>query len=171
MKIFNRVYKKLLNGNRIIVSALGKNVPIAEKFVGTMVSVGLKASFMHTNSAIHGDMGLVSKDDLVILLSKSGNTFETEYLAKHLINTSIDYLCLSFGDNNSLLCKIKPNNFYSLKIKKEGDLWNLIPNNSSITYLVILQALAMKLIKSFKIDKSILRRNHPGGAIGEFINK
>jgi D-arabinose 5-phosphate isomerase GutQ len=170
-EIYNRVYNTLSNGNKIVISALGKNVPIAEKFVGTMVSLGLKASFMHTNSAVHGDMGLVNNNDLVILLSKSGNTLETEYLAKHLLKNSVDFICLSFGDKSSLLYKIKPKDFYSFKLKTEGDLWNLIPNNSSVTFLVILQAIVMKLIKIFKIDSRILKRNHPGGAIGNQINK
>ena len=67
----------LREGHKIIVSGLGKNVPICEKFVGSMVSMGLDAYFLHTNSAIHGDMGLVKDGDMVILLTKSGETAES----------------------------------------------------------------------------------------------
>lgn len=71
-------------GRRIIVSGLGKNVPICEKFVGSMVSMGLDAGFLHTNSAVHGDMGIVRAGDLVIILSKSGETEESVYLTRLL---------------------------------------------------------------------------------------
>ena len=58
--------KTLRNGHKIIASGLGKNVPICEKFEGTMLSLGLDAQFLHTNSAVHGDMGMVKDGDLVI---------------------------------------------------------------------------------------------------------
>ncbi len=61
-------------GGKLIVSGLGKNVPICEKFVGTMNSLGIPAAFMHTNSAVHGDLGVVRGGDLVIVLTKSGET-------------------------------------------------------------------------------------------------
>ena len=74
----------LKGGHQIVVSGLGKNVPICEKFVGSMISMGLPASFLHTNSAVHGDMGLVKDGDLVILLTKSGET--VEYYAEQFHN-------------------------------------------------------------------------------------
>ena len=67
----------LENGGKIIVSGLGKNVPVCDKFVGTMNSLGLPASFMNTNTAVHGDLGLVKPGDLVIILTKSGETAES----------------------------------------------------------------------------------------------
>ena len=83
----------LQGGHKIIVSGLGKNVPICDKFVGSMVSLGLEAYFLHTNSAIHGDMGLVKQGDLLIILTKSGETSESIYLAR-LLNC---YPCLRQG--------------------------------------------------------------------------
>lgn len=70
----------LRSGHKIIVSGLGKNVPICEKFVGTMWSMGLNAGFLHTNTAVHGDMGMIHPGDLVIVLTKSGATQESVYL-------------------------------------------------------------------------------------------
>ena len=158
----------LENGNKIVVSGLGKNVPIAEKFVGTMISLGMKAAFLHTNTAMHGDLGVVGNEDLVILLSKSGNTIETIHLAKHLKKYNIDFYGLSFNDENSKLYQIcKINRYISLKLLSEGDEWGLVPNNSSVTYLVFLQALSIQLMKDFDINKKVFERNHPGGAIGE----
>ena len=74
----------LKRDNKIVVLGLGKNVPICEKFVGSMVSIGLDACFLHTNSAIHGDMGVVKAGDMVILLSKSGETEESILLTRLL---------------------------------------------------------------------------------------
>ncbi|MBR1866363.1 MAG: SIS domain-containing protein, partial [Lachnospiraceae bacterium] len=71
-------------GHKIIVSGLGKNVPICDKFVGSMVSLGMDAAFLHTNSAVHGDMGIIKDGDMVILLTKSGETSESIYLANLL---------------------------------------------------------------------------------------
>ena len=68
-------------GGKIIASGLGKNVPICEKFVGTLNSLGIDARFLHTNTAVHGDLGMVGKNDIVYLLSKGGNTHETVALA------------------------------------------------------------------------------------------
>ena len=70
----------LQNGHKIIASGLGKNVPICEKFEGTMLSLGLDANFLHTNSAVHGDMGMVKSGDVVLILTKSGSTQESVYL-------------------------------------------------------------------------------------------
>jgi arabinose-5-phosphate isomerase len=74
----------LKNGGKIVASGLGKNVPICEKFVGTLNSLGIDARFLHTNTAVHGDLGMVGKNDIVLLLSKGGNTHETVALAEYL---------------------------------------------------------------------------------------
>lgn len=78
--LVNDCTKVLRNNRKIIVSGLGKNVPICDKFVGTMNSLGLNACFMHTNSAIHGDLGMIHAGDLVMILTKSGETSESVYL-------------------------------------------------------------------------------------------
>lgn len=87
-KLFQRMIEEgvtaIKEGHKIIVSGLGKNVPICDKFVGSMVSLGLPAYFLHTNSAIHGDIGLVKDKDMVIILTKSGETAESIYLVEKL---------------------------------------------------------------------------------------
>ena len=72
--------KTIKSNNKIIASGLGKNVPICDKFVGTMLSLGLNANFLHTNTAVHGDIGMVKSGDLIIILTKSGSTAESVYL-------------------------------------------------------------------------------------------
>ena len=89
-------------GHKIVVSGLGKNVPICEKFVGSMVSMGLDACFLHTNSAVHGDMGVVKTGDMVIILSKSGETSESIYLTKLLKEREVDLWLLTFVQDSTL---------------------------------------------------------------------
>ena len=90
----------LKNGGKIIASGLGKNVPICEKFVGTMNSMGLDARFLHTNTAVHGDLGMVMKKDIVLLLSKGGNTVETVTLANYLKERGTNTWLLTFSKNS-----------------------------------------------------------------------
>lgn len=154
-------------GRKIVVSGLGKNVPICEKFVGTMISMGLDAYFLHTNSAIHGDMGLVKEGDMVILLTKSGETAESIYLARLLKERQANLWLLTFEKESTLTREIP--NCIVLELKHEGDLWNVMPNNSTTMNLIVLQGLAMQIAGSMKIDIYQFKRNHPGGHIGEVL--
>lgn len=154
-------------GHKVIVSGLGKNVPICEKFVGSMVSMGLDAYFLHTNSAVHGDMGLVKDGDLVILLTKSGETSESIYLARLLKERDIHMWLLTFVKESTLTKEI-PNSII-LDLDHEGDLWNIMPNNSTTMNLIVLQGLAMMIAKEMKMDIRDFKRNHPGGHIGEVL--
>ncbi len=155
-------------GHKIVVSGLGKNVPICEKFVGSMVSLGMDACFLHTNSAVHGDMGVVKDGDLVIILTKSGETSESVYLTKLLMERKINMWLLSF-EEESTLTKLIPNHII-LKLKHEGDLWNIMPNNSTTLNLIVLQGLAMQIAKERHMEIEDFRRNHPGGHIGAVLN-
>lgn len=158
---------KLKNGNKIIVSGLGKNVPICDKFVGSMISMGLDACFLHTNSAVHGDMGVVKEGDMVILLTKSGETSESIYLAGLLKERGTDMWLLTFEKDSTLTREI-PNHIV-LDLIHEGDLWNIMPNNSTTMNLIVLQGLAMMVANRMKLDISDFKRNHPGGHIGEVL--
>lgn len=155
----------LKNGRKIIVSGLGKNVPICEKFVGTLTSVGLPAAFMHTNSAFHGDLGLVKDGDLVILLTKSGETAESVELVRSLQMRNCTLWLLSFSADSTLYREI-PNRVI-IELEHEGDQWNILPNNSTVLNLIVLQEIAMRLIDILEVSLDELRKNHPGGAIGE----
>ena len=159
----------LNNGHKIIVSGLGKNVPICEKFVGSMVSMELNAYFLHTNSAVHGDMGLVKSGDLVIILTKSGETSESIYLTKLLKERNINLWLLTFERESTLTKEIS--NSVILELKHEGDLWNIMPNNSTTINLIMLQGLAMMIAKELHLDIDQFKRNHPGGHIGEILKE
>ena len=170
-RIFGRMVDEAISvlkaGHKIVVSGLGKNVPICEKFVGTMISMGLDACFLHTNSAVHGDMGLVKERDMVILLKKSGETAESIYLARLLKERQVNLWLLTFEKESTLTREI-PNRIV-LELKHEGDLWNVMPNNSTTMNLILLQGFAMQIAKSMEIDIHQFKRNHPGGHIGEVL--
>ena len=164
-KMVDQSVKTIRNGHKIIVSGLGKNVPICDKFVGSMISMGLNAYFLHTNSAVHGDMGLVKDGDMVILLTKSGETEESIYLARLLKERAADIWLLTFNPDSTLTKEI-PN---SIVLSLEQDLWNIMPNNSTTMNLIVLQGLAMMIAKEMNLEKEQFKRNHPGGHIGEML--
>jgi arabinose-5-phosphate isomerase len=155
----------LKNGGKIIASGLGKNVPICEKFVGTMNSLGMDARFLHTNSAVHGDLGMIYDRDLVLLLSKSGNTDETVDLARHLLERRVEIWLISFGRTSKLASLL--DNKLIMDLKHEGDMWDIVPNNSTTVYLILLQGLAISIAKNIGVRLCDFKMNHPGGGIGK----
>ena len=159
----------LLSGNQIIVSGLGKNVPVCEKFVGTMMSLGMKAFYLNTNSAVHGDLGVVRDGDLVIILTKSGETVESVYLVEQLKQRNVELWLLSFNQDSVLTKELEHS--LILELEHEGDAWNLVPNYSTILNLIILQELAMCLSKELDIPLEVFKQNHPGGHIGMMLHK
>lgn len=155
----------LRKGGKVVITGLGKNAPICEKFVGTMLSFGLESTFLHTNTAVHGDLGTVRDDDIVIILSKSGETAESIYLLEHLKKRKSLIWSMTFNDKSRLA--LGAPNTLALKMDNEGDEWDKVPNNSTTIYLIVLQALAMNVSKRMGVTYEDFIRNHPGGAIGD----
>lgn len=151
-------------GHKIIVSGLGKNVPVCDKFVGTMNSLGQPACYMNTNSAVHGDIGMVNEGDLVIVLTKSGETAESIYLTDLLKQRNCNIWLLSFEEHSTLAEEIEK--CIILHLDHEGDQWDIVPNNSTTVNLIILQGLAMEIVRRRGVTLADFKRNHPGGAIG-----
>ena len=158
----------LKNGGKIIATGLGKNVPICEKFEGTMLSMGLDAKFLHTNTAVHGDLGAVRDGDLVMILSKSGETAESIYLLNELKKRDVSIWAITFSKDSTLAKNAGKSLIISMD--HEGDLWDIVPNNSTTLYLIVLQALAIELSKHMGISLEDFRKNHPGGHIGVQLN-
>lgn len=164
-QLVEECYITLKSGHKVIASGLGKNVPICDKFVGTMLSLGFDAGFLHTNSAVHGDMGMVKPGDLVIILTKSGSTAESVYLADLLQKREgVNLWLLSFKHGSVLDNKIGKS--LIIEMEHEGDMWNIVPNNSTTLNLIVLQAVAMTLAQKFNLTLDDFKQNHPGGAIG-----
>ena len=151
-------------GGKIIATGLGKNVPICEKFVGTMNSLGLDARFLHTNTAVHGDLGMVKDKDIVLMLSKGGRTQESVKLADYLIDRGTRIWLLGFYCDSDLAKKL--DNKLIMKLSNEGDMWDIVPNNSTTVYLMVLQGIALQIAERMGITIEEFKKNHPGGGIG-----
>ena len=166
-KLIEHCDQTLNNGKKIIVSGLGKNVPICEKFVGTMISLGMEAYYLNTNSAVHGDMGIARDGDLVIILTKSGETAESIYLADRLSDRKLDMWLITFSKGSILEKRME--NSLVISLEHEGDMWDMVPNNSTTLNLIVLQTVAMNLAKKRNISLSEFKANHPGGHIGKVL--
>ena len=154
----------LRRGGKIIASGLGKNVPICEKFVGTLNSLGIDARFLHTNTAIHGDLGIVGENDVALLLSNGGNTEETIILGEQLCTRKTNTWLMSFYENGKASNVIKKH--FVMHLREEGDAWDVVPNNSTTVYLIVLQGIAIEIGKRLGVTLQDFKRNHPGGGIG-----
>lgn len=163
-QIIEECIDTLKNGGKIIASGLGKNVPICEKFVGTLNSLGIDARFLHTNTAVHGDLGMVGKKDIVFLLTKGGNTNETVELGVQLNNRGTNTWLMSFYGDGKALKVVKKK--FIMHLINEGDEWDIVPNNSTTVYLIVLQGLAIEIGKRMGVTLDDFKVNHPGGGIG-----
>jgi len=115
--------------------------------------------------AVHGDLGIVGDNDLVFVLSKSGNTDESIALTSHLLDRGVNTWLLSCSPVSRLTDMLQKR--VILELEHEGDLWNIAPNNSTTVFLIFLQGLAVKLSEELAVQLSTFKRNHPGGSIGE----
>jgi arabinose-5-phosphate isomerase len=150
---------------RVIVSGIGKSANIAQKMVGTFNSTGTPAIFMHAADAIHGDLGIIQKNDIVICLSKSGNTPEITLLVP-MIKMLGSKVVAIVGDTDSYLAK-NADYVINCTVSKEACPNNLAPTASSTAQLVIGDAMAVCLIEMRGFSSDDFARVHPGGTLGK----
>ncbi len=150
---------------RVIVTGIGKSANISQKIVATLNSTGTPAIFMHAADAIHGDLGIIQEDDIIICISKSGNTPEIKVLVP-LIRSRGNTLIGMVSNIDSFLGKQSD---YVLKstIDKEACPNNLAPTNSTTAQLVIGDALAICLLEYRGFSSEDFAKFHPGGALGK----
>lgn len=150
---------------RLIVTGIGKSANIANKIVATLNSTGTPAIFMHAADAIHGDLGIVQEDDVVLCISKSGNTPEIKVLVP-LIKSRGNKLIGMVSNADSFL---GTNADFVLKstIEAEACPNNLAPTSSTTAQLVLGDALAIALIDYRNFSEEDFARFHPGGALGK----
>lgn len=153
------------NGH-IIVTGHGKSGIIGKKFVSTLNSISIPAIFLSANDASHGDLGVITSKDVVIILSKSGDDRSLVDLAKSIKIKQANSILLTSNP------KAKVGQHTNLKaiiyVDKEGDDFNLIPSNSSVCYLAVCDSIALTLLKLNNRSKDDFGINHPGGSIGKF---
>ena len=150
---------------RVVVSGIGKSAVIAQKIVATFNSTGTPSIFMHAADAIHGDLGIVQQDDVVIVISKSGESPEIKVLIpliKNFGNTLIGMV----GNTQSYLAK-QSDIILNTTVEQEACPNNLAPTSSTTAQLVMGDTLAVCLMekKGFKSDD--FAKFHPGGTLGK----
>ena len=150
---------------RVIVCGIGKSANIAQKMVATFNSTGTPAIFMHAADAIHGDLGIIQKNDIVICLSKSGNTPEITLLIP-LIKMLGSKIIAVVGNTDSYLAK-NADYVINCNVSQEACPNNLAPTASSTAQLVIGDAMAVCLIAMRGFSPEDFARIHPGGTLGK----
>jgi len=150
---------------RVIITGIGKSAIIANKIVATLNSTGTPAVFMHAADAIHGDLGLILEDDVVVCISKSGNTPEIKVLVQ-LINNGPNKMIAITGNNESFLAQ-RADYILNAYVEKEACPNNLAPTTSTTAQLVIGDALAVCLLDLRGFSSKDFAKYHPGGALGK----
>ena len=150
---------------RVIVTGIGKSAIIAQKIAATLNSTGTPAMFMHAADAVHGDLGMIQKDDVVICLSKSGNTPEIKVLTP-LLKQSGNRMIGMVGELNSDLAK-QADFILNTAVDKEACPHNLAPTTSTTAQLAMGDALAICLLNARNFNEQDFARYHPGGTLGK----
>lgn len=150
---------------RVVITGIGKSAIIANKIVATLNSTGTPALFMHAADAIHGDLGMVQKDDIAICISKSGNTPEVKVLVPLLKRTGAKLVAL-VSNVNSFLAE-HANYVLNATIDGEACTNNLAPTTSTTAHLALGDALAVCLLESRGFSDEDFARYHPGGSLGK----
>jgi arabinose-5-phosphate isomerase len=163
---FSEVVRLIYEGRgRVVVSGIGKSAIVAMKIVATLNSTGTPAIFMHAADAIHGDLGIIQPDDIVLCLSKSGNTSEIKMLAP-LIRNMGNTLVAMVSQPDSYLAK-HADYVLHVAVGREACPNNLAPTTSTTAQMVMGDALAICLLKLRGFTAQDFARVHPGGALGK----
>ena len=150
---------------RVVITGIGKSASIANKIVATMNSTGTPAIFMHAADAIHGDLGIIQQEDVVICISKSGNTPEIKVLVP-LLKRGNNKLIAITSNKGSVLAQQADWVLYA-HVEKEACPNNLAPTTSTTAQLVLGDALAVCLLEMKHFGSSDFAKYHPGGALGK----
>ena len=169
-KLLTKDFEKAVNlinntKGRVIVSGIGKSAIIAQKIVATFNSTGTPSIFMHAADAIHGDLGLIQSEDVIICISKSGNTPEIKALVPFIKKTNNKLIAIT-GETNSYLSE-KSDIVISSYVDNEACPNNLAPTTSTTAQLVIGDAIAVCLVKLRGFSPNDFAKYHPGGTLGK----
>ncbi len=150
---------------RVVITGIGKSAIIANKIVATLNSTGTPAIFMHAADAIHGDLGMIQQDDIVICISKSGNTPEIKVLVPLLKRRGSKLVAL-VSNTNSYLAQ-QADFVLNATIAEEACPNNLAPTTSTTAHLALGDALAVSLLELRNFSPSDFAQYHPGGSLGK----
>ena len=150
---------------RLIITGIGKSAIIAQKIVATLNSTGTPSIFLHASEAIHGDLGMVQKDDVVICISKSGNSPEIKILVPLLKRFGNKLIAIT-GNVTSFL-GVEADFVLNTYVESEACPNNLAPTNSTTAQLVMGDAIAVCLMEMRNFTSADFANYHPGGALGK----
>jgi len=160
--VLNLIYN---SSGRLIVTGIGKSALIGTKIVATMNSTGTPSIFMHAADAIHGDLGIVQPDDVVMCISKSGNTPEIKVLVPLIARMGNKIIAL-VSNTNSFLAQ-HADYIVRATVVEEASPNNLAPTSSTTTQLVMGDAMAVCLLKMRGFSQEDFAKYHPGGSLGK----
>lgn len=163
---FTKAVELIYNSKgRVIITGIGKSAIIANKIVATLNSTGTPAVFMHAADAIHGDLGLILEDDVVVCISKSGNTPEIKVLVPLIKNAKNKMIAIT-GNKDSFLGQ-QADFILNTYVAQEACPNNLAPTTSTTAQLVMGDALAVSLLELRGFSSKDFAKYHPGGALGK----
>jgi arabinose-5-phosphate isomerase len=162
VKVVNHIAE---SKGRLVVTGIGKSANVATKIVATLNSTGTPAIFMHASDAVHGDLGIIQKDDIVLMLSKSGNTPEIKVLIPLIKNFGNKIIGLTANDQ-SYLAK-NADFLLHTPMEKEACPNNLAPTTSTTLQMVMGDALAVALLENKGFKDKDFAKYHPGGTLGK----
>ena len=161
----NCVAAILQAGGRVVITGIGKSALVGQKIVATLNSTGTPALFMHAADAIHGDLGMIQAGDVVIAISKSGNTPEVKVLLPLLKRAGITLIAM-VSDRDSYLAR-NADFIIHAHAPHEADPLNLAPTTSTTVCMALGDALAICLLEARGFTRQDFARNHPGGSLGK----
>ena len=153
---------------RVVLTGMGKSGLIARKIVATLNSTGTAAIYLHPTDALHGDLGMVRKEDVVILISKSGSTEEIAKLLPMLKRLGVKLIAMS-GNPDSSLVK-QSDIFLNISVKEEACPHDLAPTSSTTATLVMGDALSVALLQKRGFTAEDFALLHPGGSLGKRLS-
>jgi arabinose-5-phosphate isomerase len=153
---------------RVVLTGMGKSGLIARKIVATLNSTGTAAIYLHPTDALHGDLGMVRKEDVVILISKSGSTEEIAKLLPMLKRLGVKLIAMS-GNPSSSLVK-QSDIFLNISVKEEACPHDLAPTSSTTATLVMGDALSVALLQKRGFTAEDFALLHPGGSLGKRLS-
>ncbi|HEX5026314.1 MAG TPA: KpsF/GutQ family sugar-phosphate isomerase [Agriterribacter sp.] len=163
---FEAIVKKISDcKGKVVISGIGKSAVIAQKIVATLNSTGTQASFLHAADAIHGDLGLIQQDDIILIISKSGESPEIKVLLP-LIKNFGNLIIAMTGNLDSFLA-LNADYILNTTVQQEACPNNLAPTTSTTAQLAMGDALAVCLIENNGFTSDDFAKFHPGGMLGK----
>ncbi|MEF3280187.1 MAG: KpsF/GutQ family sugar-phosphate isomerase [Elusimicrobiota bacterium] len=167
-KNFLKMMDLILNSKgKIILSGVGKSGLVAQKIASTLVSTGTQSLFIHPVEALHGELGIIFKEDIAILFSNSGDTSETNKFAAIIKKKGVKIIAITNNENS----KISSISDITINLKTPGEACphNIVPTSSTTAMMVFGDVIAITLMKMKGYGKKDFALNHPGGNIGRLL--